>query len=204
MSKRLVLDVAAMADRLSGHLDRATVADVATGSGWYADTGREAKAMAQTHDFPIEVAAAVISHLSPQTRYVDNVTFAWQTLADPGERPAGCIGDNYQRARKAIVAHWANEDPLATFGPQAHKTRAFAAAILGDPDAVVVDTWMIRAALHDTVKVRGQVLEASAILRRRGVYQQVAEAIAWASARHGVRSAVGQAIIWGVVRGTFD
>lgn len=196
------IDHEAAVKRLHGWLAQADAATMARGAAWYPLAFREAAAMAEATGFTVECCAAVISHLSPQTRWEDNVRFAWHTLTNEnGERPSACLGESHARALKALHS----DTPLETFGKRAPKTRAFARAILGDTDAVVIDTWAVRAALADGRGFRdGTVEDMGKILRRVGVYEQVADAYSDAARMVKLPPTALQAIVWGVIRGSFD
>ena len=69
------------------------------------------------------------------------------------------------------------------------KTRAFWQAILGDPNAVVLDTWMLKA--YDETRKALTPLQYSRLadkLRRDAKYE-------------GADAAVFQAVVWCVIRG---
>lgn len=203
MSRALYqIDHRAAVKRLHGWLAQADASTMARGASWYPDAFREASAMSEASGFNVETCAAVISHLSPQTRWEDNVRHAWHTLTnDEGTRPSACLGDCHARALRAMHS----PTPLETFGKRALKTKAFARAILGDTDAVVIDTWAVRAALADGRGFRdGTVDDMSKILRRTGVYDQVADAYRTAAASVRLPATALQAIVWGVIRGSFD
>jgi hypothetical protein len=72
------------------------------------------------------------------------------------------------------------------------KTNAFARAISGDMDAVVVDVWMCRAA----------GLGKDAPNKRE--YREIAEAVRIVAADYGYQPAVMQALIWILIRGKAD
>ncbi len=188
-----------MVTRILVWFDRATPAEIAAGSAWYGEAYRTADAMAAATGFAIDTVAAVISHLSPQTRWAANVDAAWSLLAKDTRAP-GMLTANYERACSAIHA----ADPLASFGPRAQKTAAFALAILGDSDAVVIDVWAARAALQGArYRFRDGAGEENAkLLKRRGVYDAVANAYRSAARSRGVTPCAMQAVVWTVIRGS--
>jgi hypothetical protein len=179
------ITAAAMTANILATWEQATAAIREQGAQWYGEAREAAATMAAQSGKSIDVAAAVIAHLSPRTTWARNVAGATSLLLT-GEAP-GCIGANVERARKAIDA----ADPIATInGP---KTRAFAANILGDTDAVTVDVWALRVALASkTVDEK--------ILARKGGYELVAGAYRAAAAEAGVSPATMQAATWVVAR----
>jgi hypothetical protein len=69
------------------------------------------------------------------------------------------------------------------------KTNNFARAISGDGEAVVIDTWMLKAAQHPSDSVN------------KTEYRQLAESVREVARLHGWEPAAMQALIWIVVRG---
>lgn len=190
--------------RVIGWLRQASPADAATGASWYGNAYRTADQIATATKLPIDLVATVIAHLSPQTRWADNVAHAWHILTGSEGKPVGAIGDNVARAVASITGYYGGADPLESFGPKAHKTRAFARAILGDVDSVVIDVWAARAALLPDYAFRdGSGDEVGKILRRAGVYAAVADVYTDASARTGINPCAVQAIVWGQIRGSY-
>jgi hypothetical protein len=70
------------------------------------------------------------------------------------------------------------------------KTNAFARAIAGDPNAVVIDVWMMRAAMaHGDSPNKTQ-------------YREISEAVRIVAAEFGLTPRTAQALIWIIVRGS--
>jgi len=184
LQKRANVTLETVVRRIVKTFDRATPADVESGARWYDEAGDIVTQMAPSFGGSREVAAAVIAHLSPRTTWARNIAGAEAlALGDDSETPAGCIGANVDRARKAI----ADADPIGTLnGP---KTRRFALNILGDRDAVTVDVWAARVA-----GITDQELT------RAGVYDAVEHAYRLAAGRRGVDPATMQATTWVVAR----
>jgi hypothetical protein len=95
--------------------------------------------------------------------------------------------DNVARAQSAIDS----DAPLSTV--KGNKTKAFAANLLGDTEAVTVDVWAIRTALGHTV--RGDEVKYA------GVYDAIADAYRAAALVLGVSAPSVQAVCWVVERG---
>lgn len=171
------------------------------GAAWYPCALETAREMAAATGVPLESVSVAISHLSPQNPWDSNVVAAWELLKDDTRAP-GTLHASFDRARKSL----SETEPLESFGKDAHKTRAFARAILGDESAVVVDTWALRVALRtpETYGFRdGTLGDLQALLKRAGVYAQIADAYTAAAAARGVSACTMQATTWGVIRGGF-
>lgn len=175
-----------VADRIDRIMRRATEDDILAGKAWYAAAMALARELADESALTYLQASAVISHLSPRVRWDRNKAAA-RELIYRGRRMTGIMSGPFDRAMAASVA----DDPMATFGPKAHKTRAFAANIAGDLNQVTVDVWIARAV---------GVTEAQ--LNRVGVYDAIAHQFRLAAKRWGMEPAMVQAIVWIVVRGS--
>jgi hypothetical protein len=70
------------------------------------------------------------------------------------------------------------------------KTNAFARAIAGDTDAVVIDVWMMRAALMTTDSPN------------KSQYNMLADTVRKIASEHGITPRTTQALIWIVKRGS--
>lgn len=169
--------------RILRTFDRATSSDVESGARWYDEAGQLACELSGG-DVTVEHAAVVIAHLSPRTTWARNVASAVE-LIHHGEKLAGVIGTNYERAARSLEL----VDPFESFGPTAPKTLSFARNIAGDREAVTVDVWAMRVANLDET-----------LLGRKGAYDAVAHAYRVAARRRGVDPATMQATTWVVAR----
>ncbi|MBF6137246.1 hypothetical protein IU433_22275 [Nocardia puris] len=167
----------------------ATPQDLEAGRRWYPDARALATQLAIEGEVAVETAAIVLAHLSPRTPWARTIGFA-RALLTIGEA-RGAIGANVGRARAALVA----ADPWTTFAATAPKTRAFAAAILGDPDAVVIDVWSARVA---------GISDPARRLRRVGFYDAAADLYRHVAHDHSITPTVLQAVTWTVIRGKPD
>lgn len=173
-----------MTRRILSTFDRATASDLEAGATWFHEAGELARTLGESSGRGTEHAAAVISHLSPQTTWGRNVTGA-VALLTCGARADGILRANFDRA----VASLDSADPGGSFGPRAPKTRHFYANILGDTEAVTVDVWAARVAGVD-----------ERTLRLSGAYDSVERAYRSAARRRGVTPATMQATTWVVAR----
>jgi hypothetical protein len=170
-------------NNIRAYLNHASPEDINAGIGWYEDAMSLGEWMAKTCHVSLDHAAVAIAHLSPRTRWSENVRLA-KDLAETGDA-FGTIRGHVTRAKAALAA----DDPWSTFG-KAPKTRSFAANIRGDLSAVTVDVWASRIA---------GVSEQQ--LGRVGVYEAIAHAYRLEARRAGILPAQLQAITWIVIRG---
>jgi hypothetical protein len=151
------------------------------GTGWYRRSRQVARELAKTHGVHLSVAAGVLAAVSPRIRWSSNIEVADALLA--GREVVGIFNANRVKAERII----AGERPLAVLGGD--KVRAFYRAIMGDPDAVVLDVWMMRAAGWT---------KASLTPRE---YEELSRALRNAAERVGLDPADFQAVVWSHVRG---
>lgn len=157
---------------------RASVRDIELASRWYHEAFMVAMEVADNMSIPLENAAAIVSAFSPRQRWDINVR---QALAfSRGEDVKG-LTNNLTMAANAVELGF---DAL-----KGQKTNAFARAIAGDDNAVVIDVWMCRAASLPTESPN------------KTQYAFVSDAIRDAAALFGITPRTAQALIWIVVRG---
>lgn len=173
----------------------ATLDDVELGRAWYPSAYRVAEQLSARYSIvDPSRAAAVIAALSPQTRWRQNVTSAKAVLAAVAEdRPVrGAVGwgANIDKATRIARGAPLSHGPGDAFGGEAPKVRNFWQAIIGNPRAVTLDVWTMRAALgRMTVPTpkralyrrgSGWFVEAAAIV---GESPRDLQSIVWASVR---------------------
>lgn len=187
--------------------DQASPAQLEAAAQFYPKAKQEAQDMSDWTGLPLEVTAAVISKMSPQCRWSDNVRQAWETLTEEG-RPKGALQDSYARAKACLTAHYAGNTMHSVWSGKDHKTAAFWAAIVngGQGQEVVCDVWHARAALQGgAYSFRDGARDENAlILKRVGVYAQIAHATRLAAKRRNVLPCTFQAAIWYMIRGSID
>jgi hypothetical protein len=162
-------------------LSRATVADHHAARVWYCEANAFAESLTVIRpEWSMEVAASVVSAFSPRVTWAHNKAKAYQYAQ--GITPKG------------LRSHVAAADRCTRMGfdgLNGLKTNAFARAIAGDRDAVVVDVWMCRAA--------GLGKDAP----NKTEYRAIADAIRSIARTPTVcmEPATLQALLWIIVRG---
>ena len=146
---------------------------------WYHDAQEVAEDVAENLGVSLEIGASVVSAFSPRERWSSNVAKA---LAFSQGKPVAGLQNNYRMAQAALQHGF---DALKGL-----KTNAFARAIAGDTDAVVIDVWMMRAALMQTDSPN------------KSQYTMLADTVRRIAGEHGITPRTCQALIWIVKRGS--
>ena len=165
-------------------LGKATMADYAEAQRWYDEAKWFAHSLSAIRpEWNLEVSASVVSAFSPRVTWAHNKAKALQYAQ--GITPKG-LRSHVAAADRCVVEGFN--------GLRGLKTNAFARAIAGDRDAVVVDVWMCRAA--------GLGKDAPNATE----YRAIADAIRTVAATPSVCMAPAtlQALLWIVVRGRAD
>lgn len=174
-----------MVERILATYDRASDTQLEEGMQWYPGEGQWVIEVAYAHGYSVDTVAAVAAHLSPRIDWDRCKTLTQIFLSGGGTY--GLMKANVARAQSAIDA----SEPLTTV--KGNKTKAFAANLLGDVDAVTVDVWAIRIALGSTV--RGDEVKIA------GLYEAIADAYRDAALQRGITAPSMQAVTWVVARG---
>lgn len=170
-------------------INQSTVELTAEGIKWYQSAQATCIEIAEGTSYTPEQVAGAIAHLSPRMPWGRNVELA-RTLVNTGTAP--CM----KRSLNGAIAALNSDNPIETFGANAHKTRAFFRNIVGDYSHVTVDVWAARIALGTN--------DAEKMLSRKGMYEAVAHAYKLAGLNHNLTPAETQAVAWCVVRGTHE
>ena len=157
-----------------------TFGQVEQAAVWYMEAEKVAQEVAENLDASLEVGASVVSAFSPRERWTSNVAKAISFSL--GEKVTG-LSNNLKMAQGSLTLGF---DAL-----KGQKTNAFARAIAGDENAVVVDVWMMRAAGYDG--------ESSP---NKTQYKEISEAVVRIAEKFAMTPRVAQALIWILVRGS--
>lgn len=107
------------------------------GAGWYDAAHETIKAYAAAHGHDVQRVADILAITSPRQTVARNVQLAHAYLTDRSVR-------GVMKGIRAALDHYEQTGEIR--GP---KTGAFARALTGSPDAVVIDVWMYRALGYD-------------------------------------------------------
>lgn len=166
--------------------DSASTLDVHAGREWYSVARDIAANLACASPYTFEQCAAVIAVLSAQARWADNVSAARACVqAHASGASVGAVPCHGGVTRANVVRAFAILDGTTFVGGP--KTGAFHRAIIGDPDAVVLDRHAIRAGIPSyDGKRRVTVVERRALesayrnaARLRGEAPRDMQAIVW-------------------------
>jgi thermostable 8-oxoguanine DNA glycosylase len=160
---------------------RATYGQIEEASKWYLDAENVAREVARNLGATLEVGATVVSAFSPRERWTNNVAKAISFSL--GNNVPG-FKNNMTMANNALTMGF-----KALNGP---KTNAFAKAIAGDENAVVIDVWMLRAlGIEKKSPTQSQ-------------YKEMAKAVTLVAMKYGMTPRAMQALIWIIVRGSAE
>jgi len=146
---------------------------------WYMEAEKVAHKVAENLDTSLEVGASVVSAFSPRERWTSNVTKAIHFSL--GKEVTG-LSNNLKMAKASLELGY---DAL-----KGQKTNAFARAIAGDENAVVIDVWMMRAA--------GMEKDSP----NKTEYRELSNAVVRIAERFALTPRTTQALIWILVRGS--
>ena len=161
---------------------QATAGQIEQAATWYHEAQEVAEDVAENLGASLEVGASIVAAFSPRERWSSNIAKA---LAFSMGKPVAGLQNNYRMAQSAIENGF---DAL-----RGQKTNAFARAIAGDANAIVIDVWMIRAAGLDASKGVNKTQ-----------YNELSEAVRVVANEMGITPRTCQALIWIVKRGSAE
>lgn len=156
----------------------ATLAQMEAASVWYLEAQEVAEDVAEILGVSLEHGASIVSAFSPRERWASNVAKAY---AFANGKPVKGLSNNLRMAEAAVSQGFSALKGM--------KTNAFARAIAGDTNAVVIDVWMMRAANMPTDSPT------------KGMYRELSEAVTIVANEFGITPRTAQALIWIIVRG---
>lgn len=182
-----------MYSRLAYIFDTADPADMESGLNWYNEAGKLAEDLATRYGFTVDVAATVISCLSPGCSWIQNVKDAESVLAavangstDPEDVTCSTYGANVAKAYEIALT-----GDLSAIG-QGLKTNSFAVNILGiqNDRAVTIDRHMLGAAVGSRTTLHQKL----SVTNRR--YFDISDAVKRLAKNRGVQPRQVQAVVW--------
>ena len=150
---------------------------------WYDDAREGCDVFAREHGLPLARVVTVLALCSPRVSVGQSAVLARSVLTWGLDRTGGLLP-----CVRASLARYLATGVVGARPDRACKVRAFASAILGDPDAVVVDVWVARGL---------GVVHAHLDGPR---YRRAADVVRSLAGRVGVSPLVGQAALWYGVR----
>jgi hypothetical protein len=185
MSKRPALpDHETMVANIVATFERASASQVERGRVWYRAANCIVSEIGLLTETPTHIVAYVLAALSPRNPWAWNVADAYAfCTAFADSQPMPTATTFKRNARNAWVALEERRYPWR--GP-ALKVRAFVDAIMGECNAVVVDTWAARVATNGEVDYVPGV----------GAYRAIAAAYSDAARRVHMLPVEVQAITW--------
>lgn len=154
------------------------------GRAWYREYRRECARIARETRTPLRRVAATAAITSPDAQLVSNMRWTRSACETQGAAKVGRYPNTMHARYAPILA--GNVSPLAGVGGL--KVTSFYRAIMGDPNAVVLDRWALRAVGHD----RGTCTPLQ-YARYSAMYSEAAHAV-------GESPRDFQAIVWTVMR----
>jgi hypothetical protein len=171
---------------LKRHYHEATVETREAGNTWYALAYQQCQEIAAATGFNVVAVAHAMAALSPLRDWDLNIRQTWE-VARAVQHDRTLPRVHFKRCVTAAVeCLCGNLDALS--GP---KVKAFAAAILGDTRAAVVDSHMLRAMGYDRTYTP----------KAGKPYDTVAGALTEAANQCGVPVSTFQAVVWVHIRG---
>jgi hypothetical protein len=171
-------------DSIRAHWAAVTPEHLEAGQLWYPNARLLVSDLADEYEASTRIVAGIVAALSQQCRWATNIERARHILSG-GIKPGG-IPLAGLKARMILDG----ADPVEALGPQAYKVAAFYAALTGDDDAAVVDTWMLTAFdWHREGYGPKQYRTLAGILRNE-------------AQANGLPTTAYQAAVWCAVRGT--
>lgn len=155
--------------------------DKVAGRQWYPEAFAECTVLSSESSYSIAQCAGVLAALSPRLRWSANLVAARAMVLD-GTVLSGLLGRSVLNAKKILAEDFS--------GVSGSKVCAFFAAILGDPRAIVLDTWMLKPLGLETVTPKQ--------------YRTIARGLARAARRARVSNRDFQATVWVYLRGAKD
>lgn len=176
-----------MVKRLLALYDRAAPQQRERGLVWYSEAHAAVQALSATGPYTVHQAAATVAVLSPRLRWSVNLALAHHAIVSHQRgarvRPPAVFGSSWSKAMAIL-----DGDDAALSGA---KVRCFYSCLLGDQNAIAVDTWAARAALGKEIPNASWVARHYSTLER--AYRQAAKC-------RGVPPREFQAVVWTVIR----
>ena len=176
---------AVLVDNILSYYDSSTEGQREAGAAWYPQAHKVASVISEATGVDVHRIVLAISALSPRNPWRWNIFDAYSFAV---ARINGRTMPSATTFKRNQLAAWRALDPSTdiVWYTSAPKVRAFVAAILGDVESVVVDTWAVRVATGGSKSRVANDAE----------YAHVAHAYNVAANLRGVEPRAMQAITW--------
>ena len=185
MARNIKLEVNQVARRYRRLINQATEEQLYQAYTWYDDAHDTASAVADNLSTSVDVGAAIVAAYSPLCTWTENKNRAMRYSL--GEEVYGV----YASQQKLLEIRARGTAALTGL-----KVTVFAWAILGDPDAVTIDSWMFRAAWNQRADTRTAPTALDTVV--------IVDALNCVAKQMNMSPRDCQALIWIVTRGSHE
>jgi hypothetical protein len=205
-----------MVDEITGQIDNMDAATAARAGAWYFEANAFARELSERHNVSVEIAAGVISAVSPRMPWLRNKTVADAVLGSFRQYGKLSAMDAAKEIGMALSANVCmavriarGEDIETTL--TGIKRRSFYNNIVAPmtSDAVTVDTWVMVAFCNTTGTDKATALRYITACEKGldgagAGYVVISEAVREVASAKGLMPHAVQALYWVSVSGSFD
>src|SRR3990167_9874307 len=183
-----------MKNRILKIFHSATPLETLEGAAWYDNARAEIEALAIAYSLPARTIAGVVAVLSPRLRWSENIIDASNVIYQfrAGITAENCKSRTFLRSVNKAYNVLQGDDS-AISGP---KVTAFYRNLLGDPDVITIDIWVVRAAIGRTLRDSS----GSGRVPNKTEHAAITRAYENAANELGIAPTTLQAIVWVAVR----
>ena len=172
---------------ITEHFSKSSTENTQLGLSWYERAHNECVLLSQVFELELSKVVGVVSALSPNNKWQQNLKDAWKFLDEPHIKTKVCTF-KAQRQKALDILNSSGSDEVVLKILSGDKTKNFYQNILyyKDSQAVTVDTWAYRSVGLKQSKKNFRITELA--------YKEVAQEL-------NLQPHQVQAVVWGVVRG---
>jgi hypothetical protein len=205
-----------MIDEITSKIDNMDPAEAARAGSWYFEANAFARSLAEKYSTTVEIAAGIISAVSPRMPWLRNKVVAEAILREYAQYSDLSAKDAAKRIGMALSVNVAMAVEIARGADIATtltgiKRRSFFNNIVdpADSDSVTVDTWMLMAFVNTTGTDKATALKFITAcekgLNGTGAgYYVISDCVRSVAKRMNLAPHAVQACYWTAVAGGFD